>query len=59
MTQPPSIPCTQHLEGEDRRVKRLTELVLYDFLPAALQVMLPQVRIGVNRFGSSSFLGQQ
>ena len=36
----------QHIEGEDRRVKRLTESVLYDFLPAALQVMLPQVRCG-------------
>jgi hypothetical protein len=29
------------MDGEDRRVKELTEGVLYDFLPAALAVMLP------------------
>lgn len=32
----------QHqLDSEDKRVKELTEAVLYDFLPAALNVMLP------------------
>lgn len=30
-----------HMDCEDRRVKELTEGVLYDFLPAALNVMLP------------------
>lgn len=40
---PSSSAAQQHLDGEDRRVRRLTESVLYDFLPAALQVMLPQV----------------
>ena len=29
-------------ESEDRRIKLLTESVLYDLLPAALQIMLPQ-----------------
>lgn len=31
----------QHMDCEDRRVKELTESILYDFLPAALNVMLP------------------
>ncbi len=30
------------LDTEDRRVKELTEGILYDFLPAALNVMLPR-----------------
>ncbi|GAX80648.1 hypothetical protein CEUSTIGMA_g8083.t1 [Chlamydomonas eustigma] len=40
----PSAPVTQqkHIEQEERRVKDLTESVLYDFLPSAMQVMLPQ-----------------
>jgi hypothetical protein len=29
------------MDCEDRRVKELTESILYDFLPAALNVMLP------------------
>lgn len=29
------------IDGEDMRIKQLTEAVLYDFLPAALNVMLP------------------
>ncbi len=32
----------QHLDSEDSRVKRLTESVLYDLIPAALHTMLPQ-----------------
>lgn len=31
----------RHMDCEDRRVKELTEGVLYDLLPAALDVMLP------------------
>ncbi|GLC37451.1 hypothetical protein PLESTB_001584400 [Pleodorina starrii] len=31
-----------HMDSEDRRVKELTEGILYDFLPAALNVMLPR-----------------
>eukprot|EP00878_Enallax_costatus_P014166 GHUV01014815.1.p1 GENE.GHUV01014815.1~~GHUV01014815.1.p1 ORF type:complete len:1261 (+),score=458.53 GHUV01014815.1:316-4098(+) len=31
----------RHMDLEDRRVKELTEGVLYDFLPAALDVMVP------------------
>lgn len=31
-----------HMDLEDRRVKELTEGILYDFLPAALNVMLPR-----------------
>ena len=31
----------QHMDVEDRRVKELTEGILYDFLPAALNVILP------------------
>eukprot|EP00884_Botryococcus_braunii_P020575 jgi/Botrbrau1/7200/Bobra.0300s0026.1 len=30
-----------HIEHEDRRVKELTEAILYDFLPSAMDVMLP------------------
>ncbi|GLI59507.1 hypothetical protein VaNZ11_001399 [Volvox africanus] len=33
---------TAHMDSEDRRVKELTEGILYDFLPAALNVMLPR-----------------
>ncbi|KXZ46814.1 hypothetical protein GPECTOR_40g548 [Gonium pectorale] len=33
---------SQSLDSEDRRVKELTEGILYDFLPAALNVMLPR-----------------
>ena len=29
------------MDSEDKRVKGLTEAVLYDFLPGALNVMLP------------------
>jgi hypothetical protein len=31
----------QQMDAEDRRVKVLTEGILYDFLPAALAVMMP------------------
>ena len=31
-----------HMECEDRRVKELTEAILYDFLPLALNVIVPQ-----------------
>jgi hypothetical protein len=30
------------MDAEDRRVKLLTEGILYDFLPAALAIMMPQ-----------------
>ncbi|EFJ48899.1 hypothetical protein VOLCADRAFT_90642 [Volvox carteri f. nagariensis] len=33
---------TAHMDSEDRRVKELTEGILYDFLPSALNVMLPR-----------------
>lgn len=29
-----------HIEHEDRRVKELTEAILYDFVPSAMDVML-------------------
>ncbi len=31
-----------HIDREDRRIKELTEGVLYDFLPAALSIMVPE-----------------
>jgi hypothetical protein len=31
----------RYMDSEDRRVKELTEGVLYELLPAALNVMLP------------------
>lgn len=31
----------KHMEYEDKRVKELTEAILYDFLPAALHALLP------------------
>ncbi|PNH00417.1 hypothetical protein TSOC_013761 [Tetrabaena socialis] len=40
--QPPAEGAYGHLDTEDKRVKELTEGILYDFLPAALNVMLPR-----------------
>ncbi len=31
-----------HIDREDRRIKELTEGILYDFLPAALSIMVPE-----------------
>ena len=38
----PEQKLQHHMDSEDQRVKELTECVLYDFLPAALNVMLPR-----------------
>ena len=32
----------QHIDREDRRIKELTEAILYEFLPAALRVLAPE-----------------
>lgn len=38
---PAAAALAQHMDSEDRRVKDLTEGILYELLPSALQVMLP------------------
>ncbi|PSC75029.1 hypothetical protein C2E20_1867 [Micractinium conductrix] len=39
--QPLQQKLQQHIDREDRRIKELTEGILYDFFPAALRALLP------------------
>lgn len=40
--QPLQLKLQQHIDREDRRIKELTESILYEFVPAALRIAAPE-----------------